>query len=244
MISTIGMPRYIQARETLSARIKAGELQPGNKLPSEDQLAAQFGVSRMTIRKSLDDLIAMGLIYRRHGVGTFVSQSTVQRDHTKLTDFFESCRLSGHTPEVRLLKKEIIPANEKMAEALGLKLGSSLIRLATLRLIDQTPITYHDAYLPVKLFPDLVHANAASLNLDSQHVWQMIEKMGFNVANVVERLEAQIADEQITSILALSETSAILYGERVLYSDDGTPLKYADCYNRGDRFSLTVVLER
>ena len=244
MINTTGMPRYIRAREALNAQIQAGELQPGNKLPSEDQLATQFGVSRMTIRKSLDDLIAMGLIYRRHGVGTFVSQSTVQRDHTKLTDFFESCRLNGRIPEAHVLKKEIIAANEKISEALGLKHGDLLIRLATLRLVDHTPITYHDAYLPAKLFPDLVDADADSLNLGSQHVWQMIEKMGFTVANVVERLEAQIADERIASILTLSEGSAILYGERVLYSDDGTPLKYADCYNRGDRFSLTVVLER
>ncbi|WP_420645848.1 GntR family transcriptional regulator [Candidatus Leptofilum sp.] len=244
MINTTGLPRYIQARNALNAQIQAGELQPGNKLPSEDQLAVQFGVSRMTIRKSLDDLIAMGLIYRRHGVGTFVSQSTVQRDHTKLTDFFESCRRSGRTPEARLLKKEIIAADEEMAEALGLRVGDLLIRLATLRLVDGTPITYHDAYLPVQLFPSLVEADEASLHLESQHVWQMIEKMGFPVANVVERLEAQIADAHISSVLALSEGNPILYGERVLYSDDGTPLKYADCYNRGDRFSLTIVLER
>lgn len=244
MINSTGIPRYIQAREAIHAQIQAGELQPGNKLPSEDQLAAQFGVSRMTIRKSLDDLIAAGLIYRRHGVGTFISQSTVQRDHTKLTDFFESCRLNGRTPEARLLKKEILPANEKMAEALGLIPGDLLIRLATLRLIEQTPITYHDAYLPVKLFPDLVDADAESLGLESQHVWQLIEKQGFNAANVVERLEAQISDEAIASMLSMSAGGAILYGERVLYSDDGTPLKYADCYNRGDRFSLTIVLER
>ena len=244
MINSTGIPRYIQARDTLSTRIRAGELQPGTKLPSEDQLAAQFGVSRMTIRKSLDDLITMGLIYRRHGVGTFVSQSTVQRDHTKLTDFFESCRLNGHIPQARLLKKEIVPANKKMAKALGLSVGDQLIRLATLRLVDGTPITYHDAYLPAILFPDLVDADPNSLNLDSQHVWQMIEKMGFNVSSVVERLEAQIVSDNIASTLAISDSSAILYGERVLFSDDGTPLKYADCYNRGDRFSLTVVLAR
>ncbi|MCA9978908.1 MAG: GntR family transcriptional regulator [Anaerolineales bacterium] len=243
-MNTTGVPRYIQAREAINGQRQAGELQPGNKLPSEDQLAAQFGVSRMTIRKSLDDLIAMGLIYRRHGVGTFISQSTVQRDHTKLTDFFESCRLNGRKPEARLLKKEVIAANEKMAEALGLLPGASLVRLATLRMVDQTPITYHDAYLPVKLFPDLVDAEADWINLDSQHVWQLIEKLGFIVANVVERLEAQISDDHIAPILDMTEGSAILYGERVLYSDDGTPLKHADCYNRGDRFSLTIVLER
>ena len=244
MINTTGLPRYIQAREQIKAQIQAGELKPGHKLASEDQLAAQFGVSRMTIRKSLDDLIALGLIYRRHGVGTFVSQSTVQRDHTKLTDFFESSRLNGRIPEAQLLTKEIVTANQKMADALGLVVGEPLIRLATLRLVDHTPITYHDAYLPANRFPELVDAAPETLNLESQHVWQMIEQKGFIVSNVVEQLEARNAEGDIASILALSEGDAILYGERVLYSDDGTPLKYADCYNRGDRFSLTIVLER
>lgn len=221
-----------------------GDLQPGEKLPSEDQLASEFGVSRMTMRKSLNELIQAGLIYRRHGVGTFVSNTTVQRDHTRLTDFFEGCRLDGRVPCVRLLKREIVPASPRMAEALGLPVGDSLLRLATLRSVDGKPVTYHDAYLPVRFFPELVAMDNESLGLEERHVWQLIEDQGIVVSNVVERLEAQLANDELAVLLDTEPGSPILYGERVLYSDTGKPLKYANCYNRGDSFSLTVVLTR
>lgn len=244
MINTRGIPRYIQARERLTDQIKSGELQCGEKLPPEKQLAEQFGVSRMTIRKSLDDLVDAGLIYRRHGVGTFVSQSTFERDHTHLTDFFATCRLEGRTPQSQLLVKDIVFASEKCANALNIDIGEQVIRLTTLRSVDGVPITFHDAYIPVRRFKALVNTPKESLALDKQHVWQMIEKMGFTMANVVERIEAQIADESIANHLQVEAGSPILFGERVLYSDEGTPLKYAECYNRGDMYSLSVVLVR
>jgi GntR family transcriptional regulator len=244
LIKANDVPRYIQAREALRDQIQLGQLEPGEKLPSEDQLAAQFGVSRMTMRKSLNGLIDAGLLYRRHGVGTFVTQSRVQRDHTRLTDFFENCRQSGRTPKAQVLYKEVIPANEEIAEALRLAPGEELIHIGTLRFVDDEPITFHDAYLPARLFPHLVSQKANELKLESQHVWQLIEQRGFNLTNVVERLEAQPATNEISSLLRIHEGAPILYGERVLYADDGTPLKYADCYNRGDRFSLTVILTR
>ena len=244
MMQPSSLPRYIQIRESLHERIMEGDLQPGEKLPSEDQLAAEFGVSRMTMRRSLDDLIEAGLVYRRHGLGTFISNSTVQRDHTRLTDFFAGCRQSGRVPASRLLQKEIVSAPLHMAEALGLPPGEPLLRLTTLRSVDGIPITYHDAYLPVRYFPALPEADVDTLALENQHVWQLIEAQGYTIANVVERLEAQIADQGLAKLLQVGPGSPILYGERVLYSDNGMPLKYADCYNRGDRFNLTVVLGR
>lgn len=244
MPKTKGIPRYIQAREQLNRQIESGEWQSGEKLPSEEQLAAQFGVSRMTIRKSLEDLMDAGLIYRRHGVGTFISNAKVPRNHTHLTDFFKTCRENGQTPEARLLRKDLLPVSARIARELSLEPGDTVIRLTTLRLINGRPITYHDAYLPVALFPSLAAAPADSLGLGSQHVWRMIEKMGFTMANIIEQIDAVPAGDEIASLLELQPGSPVLRGRRVLYADDGTPLKYADCYNRGDAFSLTVVLVR
>jgi GntR family transcriptional regulator len=244
MVSTPTIPRYIQIREALQEQIQAGHFEPGEKLPSEDQLAAEYSVSRMTMRRSLNELIDAGLIYRRHGLGTFVSNSTVRRDHTRLTDFFSHCRQGGHVPHVRVLCREIVTAVPHIAKALGLKSGAELLRLATLRSVDGYPVTYHDAYLPVALYPSLIAADVAALGLDRQHVWQLIEAQGFTLSNVVEQLEAQIANTDLATLLAIDPGAPILYGQRVLYADDGRPLKYADCYNRGDRFSLTVVLAR
>lgn len=244
MPHTPAIPRYIHIRDALHRRIQEGDLEPGEKLPSENELAAEFGVSRMTMRRGLDDLVTAGLIYRRHGLGTFVSKTTIERDHSRLTDFFESCRLDGHVPDARLLQMESIEAPLHIARALNLGADERVIRLATLRSVDGAPITYHDAFLPASRFPDLLGAEPSALGLERQHVWQLIETQGYTVANVVEKLEAQNADKELARLLGISRGAPILYGQRVLYSDDGIPLKYADCYNRGDRFSLTVVLVR
>jgi DNA-binding GntR family transcriptional regulator len=140
------------------------------------------------------------------------------------------------------MRKEIVPADEKCAGALNIEIGEQLVQLTTLRSVDGIALTYHDAYLPAKHFPTLVDAAVESLGLEKPHVWQMIEKMGFTMANIVERLKAQAASETIAGPLKVDVGSPIFYGERVLYSEEGTPLKYAECYNRGDLYSLSVVL--
>jgi len=240
----MGIPRYIQIREILRQEILDGRLQAGEQLPSEHELAAQHGVSRMTLRKAIEDLVDASLLYKRHGVGTFVSQTQFERDHTRLTDFFENCRQSGRVPSARLLDYEIVPAPARVAEALQLEEGAPLIRLKTIRSIDGLPTTIHDAYLPAERFPMLREADPDELKLESRHVWQLIEACGFRVDRVMERLEARPANRWVSTLLEVEAGSPILYGERVLYADDGEPLKFADCYNHGERFALTVTLKR
>ncbi len=239
-----GIPFYIQIRESLKAQIAQELLAPGQKLPSEDELAAEYGVSRMTVRQGLASLIEDGLLYRRHGIGTFVSNSDVERDHRRLTNFFESCRRQGKEASAQLLQFEVIPVGHAAAETLHITTGDLVIRIVTLRAINGKPVTLHDAQLPVALFPQLQTADPQELQLESRHLWELIEDYGYELSHVTERLEAQVADEYLAGVLNVSVGSPILYGARVAYATNGTPLKYADCYNRGDKVSLTVELLR
>ena len=95
LIRSEGIPIYVQIRETLRGEITSQVLKRGEKLPSEQELASQFKVSRMTIRESIEDLVDEGLLYRRHGVGTFVAYPHLQRDHTRLTSFFDKTENVG-----------------------------------------------------------------------------------------------------------------------------------------------------
>ena len=239
-----GIPLHIQIRESLKAQIAQKLLTPGQKLPSEDELAAKYSVSRMTVRQGLTSLIDDGLLYRQHGIGTFVSNSDVERDHRRLTNFFESCRRQGKEASAQLLQFEVIPVGRTVAESLQITTGDLVIRIVTLRAIDGKPVTLHDAQLPVALFPQLQIANPQELQLESRHVWELIEDYGYALSHVTEQLEAQVADEYLAGLLNISVGSPILYGARVAYATNGTPLKYADCYNRGDKVSLTVELLR
>lgn len=234
-----GIPLYIQIRESLRQDIADEKLLAGNKLPSEDELAARFGVSRMTVRQGLSDLIEEGVIYRRHGVGTFVSRPHVIRDHNGLTNFFESATEKGIAASMHVLIADILPARLKVANALTLLEGELALHIKTLRYANGIPVTLHDAYVPYKLFHQLLQED-----LESRHLWDFMEAYGYPVKRAVQKLEAREADEELAQLLEVEVGSPILYKERTVYIADGTPVEFTHCYNRGDCYSLTVTLNR
>ena len=239
LIRSEGIPIYVQIRETLRGEITSQVLKRGEKLPSEQELATQFKVSRMTIRESIEDLVDEGLLYRRHGVGTFVAYPHLQRDHTRLTSFFDKAENEGIQVRATLLSKDVLPAKPKIAQALDLPVGSKVIRVKTLRFADNVPITVHDAYVPHSLFACIFDEN-----LEVQHLWTLYEKCGYKVKRAIQRLEAREATKEISHLMKIKEGAPILFKERTVYADDGTPIEFTYCYNRGDIYSLTVALER
>ncbi len=238
-VRTEGVPVYVQIRESLRAEIMGGTLKRGEQLPSENELASKYKVSRMTIRESIEDLVDEGLLYRRHGVGTFVAYPHLQRDHTRLTSFFDKAENEGVQIQAKLLKLEVIPAKPRVAEALDIPTGSHVIRVKTLRFANGVPITVHDAHMPHKLFPNLVNEN-----LEVQHLWTLFEKAGYRVKRAVQKLEAREASKEVANLMKIKEGAPVLFKERTVYADDGTPVEFTYCYNRGDIYSLTVALER
>lgn len=236
---TEGVALYVQVRETLRDQIRSGVLKPGQKLPSEEDLAAKFGVSRMTVRRGISDLADMGLLYRRRGIGTIVTQFHLERDHNKLTDFFETARAEGFEADVQLLDREIVPAKLATAESLGLQESEPLIRIQTLRLANGVPFTIYDEYVPYKLSPELL-----TDDLHSQAAWQILEQQGYVIKFAVQRVEARLADADIAELLDMDEDAAILFKNRVIYAEDGTPIELILCYNNGNMYSSKMILVR
>lgn len=239
---TEGIPLYVKIRESIREMIALGELERGNRLPSEDELATQYGVSRMTVRQGISDLIDDGLLYRRHGVGTFVALPHIERDHSRLIDFFENSNVKGINTKSSILNIEVIPVNPKIAKALLLEDDDLVIRIHSLRYADDVPVTMHDAYIPYNLFSDLVAEDIRSLEV--QHLWSAFEVCGYRVKNAVQKLEARQADHDLAVLMQINVGAAILYKERTVFADDGTPVEFTYCYNRGDMYSLTVSLSR
>src|SRR5512139_1098570 len=190
-----GIPLYTQIRKALRDDIVNKILIPGQKIPSEDELAAKFGVSRMTVRQGISDLIDEGLLYRRHGVGTFVAQPHFERDHSRLTSFVESAKEDGIDLVVRVLIADILPAKLKVAQSLAIQEADLVVRIKTLRYVADIPITLHDTYVPYKLFPQLLQED-----LEAHHLWDILDSYGFRVKRAVQRLEAREADEETAQL--------------------------------------------
>ncbi len=232
-----GVPVYIQIRDALRSEIMGGSLRHGQQLPTENELAAQFNVSRMTIRGSIEGLVSEGLLYRRQGVGTFVAGPRLHRDRSRPTSL--SDEEDGKDVRVSVLEIKVIPASARVATALDSPQGSHVIRIKTLRYTHGTPVTVETAHILYRLFPGVLNEN-----LEVTHLWTLLEKAGVRVGRAIQRVEAREASKSIARLMGISEGAPVLFQESTLYADDGTPVEFSYCYNRGDLYSLTVGLER
>lgn len=234
-----GIALYAQVRESIREQIAGGVLKPGEKLPPEEELATLMGASRMTIRRGILDLIDEGVLYRRRGVGTFVAHRHIDRDHNRLAGYMESAANEGFVPRIEVLAREITGAKFLVARALNLREDEPVVRVRTLRLADNEPLAIHDEHVPYRLYPDILDAS-----IETRQLWELLSDHGYTVKRAVQRVEARLADEEIAQLLDIEEGAPILYKLRTVFSEDGTPLEFAICYNRGDRYSLTTTLSR
>jgi GntR family transcriptional regulator len=147
LIASSRLPLYAQVQEILIARILSGEFPVGAKLPSEEELIREFGVSRTTIRVTIQNLKLQGLLEIRRGRGTFVKSPRMVQELTKLTSFVEDSRVLGRAPTVRVLAREIIPAEPFVAEKLAVPVGTTVVRICRVHLSDGVPLSYDETYL-------------------------------------------------------------------------------------------------
>ena len=134
------LPRYYQLKEIMRERIRLGEWKPGDLIPSERELGETYGISRMTARQAITDLVNEGLFYREQGKGTFVSQHKITQQLIQLTGFTEDIRARGQRPGTKVLSAEMFPADEATAERLRISQGMLIFRLRRLRLADDEPL--------------------------------------------------------------------------------------------------------
>jgi GntR family transcriptional regulator len=145
----------------------------------------------------------------------------------------------GIEASISVLIADILPAKLHVSKALGLREGELVIHIKTLRRAAGLPVTVHDAHIPYRLFPQMLQED-----LEARPLWECMESYGYTIKRAVQRLEAREADEDIAALLDMEIGAPILYKERTVYADDGTPIEFTYCYNRGDRYSLTVALNR
>ncbi|RFA18822.1 GntR family transcriptional regulator [Subtercola boreus] len=147
------MVKYESVLKDLSVSIAT--MRPGDQLPTERQLAAQYGVSNMTVRRALDVLSSSKRIVGIRGRGTFVAQPTVTKQMT-LASFTSSMLEAGMTARAQVLAMELKPADDKAREMLGLDEGAQIITIDRLRFGDDTPLCIDRSMLPAERFPGLL----------------------------------------------------------------------------------------
>jgi GntR family transcriptional regulator len=229
------VPAYVQIEDQLAARIEAGELPAGERLPPERELAKGLGVSRMTVRQALTSLAGRGLLERGVGRGTFVARVKLDHDLRHVAGFSELMERQGVEPGAKLLSAEETTAREPVAAALGIAPGASAYRIQRVRYGAGVPLALEDSWLPAAPFPGLL-----GLGLTGSLYALMRESFGLGPVRAVERLEPVLARAHEAAALEVPEGSPLMLVERTAYAADGTAVELAHDRHRGDRARFTI----
>ena len=142
---------YAEIEEAIATDIARGEYRPGDQLPTEDELLQRFQVSRITVRRAIQNLVSRGLLEIRRGVGTFVLSPQIKAELTKLTGFVEDMNAAGRKATARVVSQGVIAASARVAERLQLTKGTKVMQIKRVRLADDMPISFDETYLPSPL---------------------------------------------------------------------------------------------
>ena len=233
-------PLFAQVEARLREDILDKRLLPGAKLPSEAELEAAFGVSRITVRQALNDLQKEGLLVKAHGKGSFVAQPTVAQDLTQLKGLAESVGGAGRTVHGRVLGLKPAKASAEVAARLGLAKGAPVMQLQTLRYLNREALSLNHSWMPLAIGERLGRIDLA--NRDILSVYE--NELGLVVHHADLSIGAALATPAQARALALAPGAAVLQVERVVHGPDGTALHFEHTVYRSDLFRYQLTTAR
>jgi len=232
-VSETFVPRYYEIEQALRARI--ARLEPDAPLPSDAQLCAEFGVSRMTARGAVQRLVQEGLVYRLPGRGTFVADAGARRAASRLTNFTDEMRRRGSTPSSTLLERRLRPAEPAESRYLHLAERDPVVSVLRVRRADGVPVALEHAVLRGGVAEAVL---AADLESGSLHA--ALVAAGVVPASGRGRLVSEPATARDAELLDVLAGSPLLVERRTILDQHGVPLETTETRYAGDRYALDV----
>ncbi len=235
-----GRPRHEQLSDWLRGQVASGRYAAHDQLPSEHELGALFGVSRITVRRALATLENGGLIYRRQGLGSFVAPARLPQGLVRLTDFAQDMERAGLAPSSRVLRHGAEPAPPAAATALGLAENATTVRLDRLRLGDGAPIALDRTWLP-PFYAQLLEGH----DLTRDTIFRVLEQhYDIPVLRGCYRIEAALAGPDEAGPLEVPVNAPLLLVERTSLTVGDRAVYYQRRYYRADRVAFDLELAR
>jgi GntR family transcriptional regulator len=214
-------------------------LDVGEAIPSERQLSADLGVSRLTVRAALDDLVREGFLVRRRGSGTFVSEPKIAQELT-MTSFTEDVRRRGMNPASRTISLEIVPAGARLGRLLHVSPSEPNVVAKRLRLADRETMAIETLHVRSALVPGLTAGD-----LEGGSFYELLrERYGVSIAGGVQSIEPTVTNEEESELLGVPLHSPAFLFERTTRSREGGIVEYVRSIYRGDRYRLVTELSR
>jgi len=226
------IPLYYRIYIAIKKEIESGNYKAKSKMPSENELAKNYNVSKMTIRNALSKLEEEGLIYKEVGRGTFISEKKFEMKIRKILSYTDDVINRGFTPSSKEIRKKIIKDLE-IAKIMGLPCDASLFELIRIRLADDIPLAIEWAYVNASLCPGIENYD---FNGDLSLYKISSEKYGIQIENRNDRVEVRNIDFKTAKILSIKPKSACFYFHRLTRTINGEIFEYTKSYFRGDKY--------
>ena len=226
-----------EARERVLDLIE--QLSVGEAIPSERLLSADLGMSRLTVRAALDDLVREGLLVRRRGSGTFVSEPKIAQELT-MTSFTEEMRRRGMTPSSRTIDLRVAPAGAHLGRLLHVSPSEPVVIVTRLRLADRETMAIETLHVRESLIPGV-----SAADLERQSFYELLdERYGIVIVGGKQSIEPTVTNEEESAALGVPLHSPAFLFERTTRTESGEIIEYVRSIYRGDRYRIVSDLSR
>jgi GntR family transcriptional regulator len=231
------MTKQSETRERVLDLIES--LAVGEAIPSERQLSVELGVSRLTLRAALDDLVREGYLERRHGAGTYVSEPKIAQE-LSMTSFTEDMRRRGMVPSSRTLELKAVPAGARLGRLLHVSPSEPVTVVKRLRYADRETMAIETLHVAESRVPGL-----SAKDLEERSFYELLEeRFGIVVVGGTQAIEPTVTNEEESAALGVPLHSPAFLFERTTKAADGTIVEYVRSIYRGDRYRLVSDLTR
>lgn len=233
-------PLWIQAATLIRDQIDDGVLRAGARLPPERELCQRLGISRVTLRKALNQLVDAGVLNASHGRGWYVAKSTGKQEWPNtLESFTETAQRMGLKTRSEVLRAEAVPASFDEAEELSIVPGTDLFHLDRVRLLDEVPIALDLTQIAVSVLPGV-----AQIDFTKHSLYAALAEAGIEPVRADAAIEAREADAVAAGHLRIAEDKPLLVMRQVSFDTTGRPLFTSTIKYVGERYRLRTSFSR
>lgn len=231
-------PLYQQVREKLLARISSGELEVGDRLEPEVELAVTYGVSRATMRNAIRDLVQEGLLTRRPGVGTMIIRSAPETRSSNLDPLLESLAGAYEETQLLVLDAQLTQPSEKVAEQLNLDDDEKVLHVFRIVKIEGVTVAVGHTFLPASLGISAAEARVAPFYDLLERTYRTPLSFGH------DSVSAEGATGETAKLLGVKSGTPVLTIDRTAHDGSGQPVEFTETIFRSDYYSYDVTLPR
>lgn len=231
------IPLYEQVANALRADIQGGAFDATKRLPTEEELAEKYGISRITVRRAVGDLVEEGLVEKKQGKGTFIRAPKMHKDMNRSgMSFTELCAVNGRKPSTRLIEAGIkVPTDARVLEWMDLKPGDEVLFIKRLRFMDDEPCVIEENYFPKQ------YSFLLSMDLEHDSLYRYLrEEKGFDIITGEVILRIVRADAKIARMLDVSRNTPLLGTWGRVFRGDGQLLHVCNQIGYGENFEFIV----